>query len=250
MAEHEKDFRDEREKTIRRLRELAVESAPAEKARGEEDAVMVDDDEVKREEIEEPAREEQVGDEEVFIEDERPPSLLNLLKDQALYEENPALALFERPPVLPSGQPLDLPDAPPGSRDEMSEELRDSLEDAPDKPGTGGTEKTQPGVLLDYPGNLSDYLPERDTQRFRGSTERLAVESLKAQRAGKMGLRRKVSAGFPAGAPPRKEPVTRSMAVATFSYLKDLSAWHPDKTIGAVMKERIEALVARMGRAG
>jgi len=76
------------------------------------------------------------------------------------------------------------------------------------------------------------------------------VESLKAQRAGKMGLRRKVSVGFPAGAPRRKEPMTSSMAVDTFSYLKDLSAWHPDKTIGAAMKARMEAIVARMGRAG
>ena len=37
IAEHEKDFRDEREKTIRTLRELSVDTAPAEKAKTTED---------------------------------------------------------------------------------------------------------------------------------------------------------------------------------------------------------------------
>ena len=43
IAEHEKDFRDEREKTIRKLRELSVESAPPEKTREEEDALIMED---------------------------------------------------------------------------------------------------------------------------------------------------------------------------------------------------------------
>ena len=124
IAEHEKDFRDEREKTIRKLRELSVESAPPEKMRVEEDALMMEDmepleeeavpiinvgglepvfavrevdEELQLEEVDESIQEDAVS-----IEDERPPNLVNLLKDQELYEENPALQMFEPQPQLPS----------------------------------------------------------------------------------------------------------------------------------------------------
>jgi hypothetical protein len=48
---------------------------------------------------------ESIQDDAVSIEDERPPNLVNLLKDQELYEENPALEMFEPPPAFPSQQP-------------------------------------------------------------------------------------------------------------------------------------------------
>jgi hypothetical protein len=38
--------------------------------------------------------------------------------------------------------------------------------------------------------------------------------------------------------------------VDTFSYLKDLSAWHPDKNISTAMKERIGSLISRVGGTG
>jgi tetratricopeptide (TPR) repeat protein len=564
VAEHEKDFSEERERTLRRLRELSVESAPTEGAEPEQDRLMMEDieplpeesvpiinvgglepviavpeesEEIKLEEVEEPAPEEP-AEREVAIEDERPPNLVNLLKDQELYEENPALALFEKPPVLappprpqpqpaapapapqiipaavprgfepaavprgsepaavprgfevgapaampgpapgtlglsPQGEsvlanslresvaaqskvveklfdeikdlsrridqrnaqppmppimipmpqpsaapsfppPMYLPPAqaqpeglpryarpepheeeeavlPPPSRpmpspaarlraaaapplasrpaqpaapasllqtpaapgpgeqteapspaprgwpglepftetepepelepsvveepeamlepvedvhpppavteaeapateeapsapeeagltleepaaerpsegksgDEVRKELRDYFNGVREKlesgspqagapaaapPRAGGPEKSGPSGLLDYLGKLSDYLPEREKKRFRGSSERLAMESLKSRLAGTRGLLRKVSESFPAVAPRRKEPMTRSLVVDTFSYLKDLSAWHPDKTVGAAMRERIESIVARMGR--
>ncbi len=43
IAEHEKDFRNEREKTIRRLRELTVDRGKPEKAKTEEDSLMMED---------------------------------------------------------------------------------------------------------------------------------------------------------------------------------------------------------------
>jgi hypothetical protein len=76
------------------------------------------------------------------------------------------------------------------------------------------------------------------------------MESLKSRLAGKKGLRTAVAEKFGMAAPLRKEPLTRPLVVDTFSYLKDLSAWHPDKKVGDAMRERIESLVARMGRAG
>ena len=127
ISEHEKDFRDDREKTIRKLRELSADTTPHEKAKTADDALMIEDmepleeddvpiinvgglepvfavnevdEELQLEEIDEAVHEEAVS-----IEDEHPPNLVNLLKDQELYEENPALQMFEPQPVLPSQQP-------------------------------------------------------------------------------------------------------------------------------------------------
>lgn len=74
------------------------------------------------------------------------------------------------------------------------------------------------------------------------------MESLKARLAGKKGLRQKVADGFHPTVPRRDKPMTRSRVVDTFSYLRDLASWHPDKAVGAAMRDRIEAIVARMGR--
>ena len=139
IAEHEKDFRDERERTIRKLRELSVESAPPEKTRAEEDSLLIEDmepleeesvpiinvgglepvfavrevdEELKLEEID-----ESIQDETVPIEDERPPNLVNLLKDQELYEENPALQMFEPQPQLSSQQPRGVAGSAGGGRE-------------------------------------------------------------------------------------------------------------------------------------
>ena len=140
--------------------------------------------------------------------------------------------------------------SPKRSSDDVRKELRDYLDGVRDKLAKGQQTPTSPGDLLDYLGKLSDYLPERDKKRFRGSNERLAMESLKAQLAGKKGLRRKVADAFPPTQPRPKVPLTRSRVVDTFSYLKDLAAWHPDKAVGAAMRDRIESIVARMGRSG
>ncbi len=60
-------------------------------------AVREQDEELQLEEAD-----EQVQDETIHIEDERPPNLVNLLKDQELYEENPALEALREQPPLPS----------------------------------------------------------------------------------------------------------------------------------------------------
>jgi len=144
----------------------------------------------------------------------------------------------EQPP--PTGKPA-------RTGEDVRQELRDYLDGVRDKLDKGGPPPSKPGDLLDYLGKLSDYLPDRDKKRFRGSNERLAMESLKAQLAGKKGLRQKVADSFRPVVPHRKEPMTRSLIVDTFSYLKDLSAWHPDKAVAAAMRERIESIVAQMG---
>jgi hypothetical protein len=38
--------------------------------------------------------------------------------------------------------------------------------------------------------------------------------------------------------------------VNTFSYLKELSAWHPDKLVGAALRDRIDSILARIGKTG
>jgi hypothetical protein len=131
--------------------------------------------------------------------------------------------------------------------EDVRNELRDYLDGVRDKLARGGA-PSGPGDLLDYLGKLSDYLPENEKKRFRGSNERLAMESLKAQLAGKKGLLNKVVESVRPVVPRRKEPMTPSLVVDTFSYLKDLTAWHPDKAVASAMKERIESIVAQLGR--
>lgn len=153
----------------------------------------------------------------------------------------------EAPPPAVELVPTSEPEKSARTGEDVRQELRDYLDGVRDKLDKGAAGPSNPGDLLDYLGKLSDYLPERDKNRFRGSNERLAMESLKAQLAGKKGLRQKIAEQFQPVVPHRKEPMTRSLIVDTFSYLKDLSAWHPDKAVAAAMRERIESIVARMG---
>jgi hypothetical protein len=134
--------------------------------------------------------------------------------------------------------------------DEARRELRDYLNGVRDKLDSHPSAPADPRDLLDYLGNLSEYLPERDKKSFRASTERLAIESLKARLAGKKGLRETVSKRYRPLVPRMKAPLSRPRIVDTFSYLKDLAGWLPDKTVGAAMRERLDSLIARMGRAG
>jgi len=152
----------------------------------------------------------------------------------------------EEPPPTAEQLPTSEPDKPARTGEDVRQELRDYLNGVRGKLDKGAA-PSKPGDLLDYLGKLSDYLPDRDKKRFRGSNERLAMESLKAQLAGKKGLRQKIAESFRPVVPHRKEPMTRSLIVDTFSYLKDLSAWHPDKAIAAAMRERIESIVVQMG---
>jgi hypothetical protein len=50
--------------------------------------------------------------------------------------------------------------------------------------------------------------------------------------------------------PQRTVPLNRPRIVDTFSYLKDLAGWLPDRSVGAAMRERLDSLIARMGRTG
>jgi hypothetical protein len=74
------------------------------------------------------------------------------------------------------------------------------------------------------------------------------MESLKARLAGRQSLRKKVADNFHPTASRPQKPMTRSRVVDTFSYLRDLAAWHPDKAVGAARRDRIESIVARLGR--
>ena len=185
-------------------------------------------------------------------------------EDLELPEEVEMLEPAEEP--SPTPEPQEEPPAAAASAGEPSSDARTSddvrnelrqylngvkekLDDAP-----GGEQSlaspSGPADLLDYLEKLSDYLPEQEKQRFQESDERLAMESLKSKLAGKKGLRQSITERFHPAAPGRGEPLTRPLVVDTFSYLKDLAAWHPDKAVADAMRERVESLMARMRRAG
>jgi hypothetical protein len=133
--------------------------------------------------------------------------------------------------------------------DDVRRELRDYLNGVRDKLDSHPPAPASPRDLLDYLKNLSDYLPDRDKRNFRTSTERLAIESLKARLAGGKGLRETVSKRYRPLVPRMKTPLSRPRIVDTFSYLKDLAGWLPDTTVAAAMRERLDSLITRMGRA-
>jgi hypothetical protein len=153
-------------------------------------------------------------------------------------------------PSEPGRPPEAEPPTDARTSDDVRNELRQYLNGVKEKLDSASPGPAGPADLLDYLEKLSDYLPEREKQRFLGSDERLAMESLKSKLAGRKGLRQSITERFHPAAPGRREPLTRPLVVDTFSYLKDLAAWHPDKAVGAAMKERIESIVARMRRAG
>jgi len=140
----------------------------------------------------------------------------------------------------------------PGSRptDEVRKELRDYISGVRQRLNGAPGQPANPGALLDYLAKLSDYLPESERRRFKGSTERLTMEYLKAQLAGKRGLRKSIGQKFPPGGHEPKEPLSRSRVVETFSFLSGMANHHPDRAIGAAMVEQIGSLVARLRSSG
>ncbi|MGA2479153.1 MAG: hypothetical protein ABSG63_10440, partial [Spirochaetia bacterium] len=179
------------------------------------------------------------------------PEIATEMEEQAeeLTEELPDLPpLEEAAAAAPEETPAPEPAPAPRASDEVRQELRDYLSGVRDRLESGAGTPSGPADLLDYLEKLSDYLPEREKKRFQRSPERLAMESLKARLAGKHGLRQKVAEKFRPDAPRRKEPMTRSLVVDTFSYLKDLTAWLPDQGMAKDMKKRIDSIVTRMGR--
>ncbi len=133
------------------------------------------------------------------------------------------------------------------SAEEVRKELRDYLNHVKEKLGSGPQAKRTPRELLDYLEKLSEYLPERHKRKFRASGERLTMEMLKSRLEGRKGLRDKIVQSYRPQAPQKPDSLTRPLLVDTFSYLKDLSAWHPDKTLGAALRDKIDSLISRVG---
>jgi hypothetical protein len=131
---------------------------------------------------------------------------------------------------------------------EVRKELRDYINQVQKKLDEGPRTTTRtPGELLDYLEKLSEYLPERHKRKFRASDERLTMVMLKARLAGRKNLREKITESYRPLVTKKADPITRPVLVDTFSYLKDLSAWHPDKTIGTALKDKIDTLITKVG---
>jgi tetratricopeptide (TPR) repeat protein len=160
------------------------------------------------------------------------------------------------PPQAPA--PEEQPAGAPGKEapSELRKQLRDYISGIKDRldggqaPPTPKPASRGAGELLDYLGKLSEYLPERQKSSFLASQERLAMEAVKSRLAGRKGLRQKVQEDGRMAAPRSGGPLTRPRVVDTFTYLKDLSAWHPDKRVGAALRDRIDSILARIGKTG
>jgi hypothetical protein len=170
-------------------------------------------------------------------------------KTETTLEEVPE-EMREEEPETAEERPQEPPVSEAKAVNDVRRELRDYLNHVREKLETGPKTDRTPGDLLDYLENLSEYLPERQKRKFRASDVRLTIEMVKSRLAGNRGLREKITGSYRPLAPRKADPLTRPLLVDTFSYLKDLSAWHPDKNIGAAMRNKIDSLISRVGSAG
>ena len=168
-------------------------------------------------------------------------------------EAAPVRPQAEKKPVPPrQPQPTppakqEKPPAAPAGSGKARQELRDYLNSVREKLDSGTRKGPTTKDLLDYLEKLSEYLPERQKRRYRASAERLSLQMLKSRLDGHMSLREKITQGGSTQEARKAEPLTRPVLVDTFSYLKDLSVWHPDKSIGDALRNKIDSLITRVG---
>ena len=118
----------------------------------------------------------------------------------------------------------------------------------PPPPPSG--KKTAAVGLLDYLSNMADALPDQKKQEFMDSEVRLKLEYVRAQLAGRPGLRED-GAKFAKPAPEQKPvSITPTRVRDTLSYIGQMSSYHPDTGIGTALKRRVGVVLEHMQSLG
>jgi tetratricopeptide (TPR) repeat protein len=111
--------------------------------------------------------------------------------------------------------------------------------------------------LLNYLSSLTEYLPEPQKKDYLNSDQRLKMEYLRSRLAGKTGVKQEIERKFPpsgAGAANVKGParpvnaVNKQNIAATFSFIKRLATFHPDGTLGTILKQKIDSVLQKIER--
>jgi len=107
-----------------------------------------------------------------------------------------------------------------------------------------------PVKLLDYLANMSNYLPQESRFSHMGNEMRLRVESLRSRLSGRRGLfeRIKSSFEFPEEHRAGGNALTSQNLVSTFSFIRELSHYVPDKNLSSIMRNKIERILGKIRR--
>jgi hypothetical protein len=102
--------------------------------------------------------------------------------------------------------------------------------------------------LLEYLSSLTEYLPEPKKADYLSSDQRLKMEYLRSRLAGKPGVKQKIEKKFPPHTGAAANAVTAQNIAATFSFIKTLASFHPDGTLGSILKQKIDSVLQKIER--
>jgi len=173
-------------------------------------------------------------------------------------EPEPTPAEAEIPPEPEAGpsetaEPEPPPAAPePEHEESMRNRLRRMMQQARDRLGPQTEaekaytpDRVKQAQLMGYLLELAKSLPPMKNEQFRDSDERLKIESLRWRLLGKNGLHRDLKPKHPQRG---ESPITRERVDRTFSYIEQLSNYHPDASLGEVLKRRLHTVRDKLQR--
>jgi hypothetical protein len=105
--------------------------------------------------------------------------------------------------------------------------------------------------MLDYLVNLTHELPPDRAKNFEHSEFKLRIESLKSKLSGRHGLLQRMQqyrdeAGMPNDSDSEPRPITASRIADTFTFLRRLAGNLPDHSVGEILQDRADGLLARL----
>jgi hypothetical protein len=109
-----------------------------------------------------------------------------------------------------------------------------------------GRRKEKPARLLSYLEELTRYLPEEQRSIYDGSDMHMRLAAIKGRLRGDPGLHRQARR-LPQ--PADQVPVTKitpSRIRDTFSFIGNLSRYHPDRDIGLALKYKIAHILGKL----
>jgi hypothetical protein len=153
-----------------------------------------------------------------------------------------------------SGTPAPVAAAIPPTKKVGKGKIKKDSRDSSAAPPAGSTNKA--GGLVNYLEELTEYLPDQRKSSFRHSDARLKIEYIKSRLKGRSGIKNQIESRF---TPPMDESVGGSTEESTssssmdlgkiaetFDFMKNLAAYHPDKTLGTMLQSKLSGILHKI----
>ncbi len=130
----------------------------------------------------------------------------------------------------------------------MDEEREEPLPQEPAEDiHTEDFESNAEGLFL-YLEKLCRFLPEETRRNFLESGMKLRISSLRSQIEGHPGLRRLIESKYstPQGEHKEKVELTGERLKGTLDFIRNLTAFHPDKDTGFALSHKLGSLMKSM----